>query len=1091
MAKDALLLARLALDGQQPRSTLALWLWPDVPPSRAHANLRQRLFRLRRHCDLVQELDAGLRLAASVHCDLLLDGIDAELGDPLAPLLGALAAEAIDDAVQDWLDGARRRCAARQADRLARHAQALEGAGKHEAALAITEQLLLAQPLLEHGWRRLMRLHSLRGDRAAALAAFERCEAVLRDEFGVKPAPETQALLHEVELRAAVQTAPARAGGQEPLPMNLLHPPRLVGRLAQRRAMAAAWQAGSAFVLVGVAGQGKSRLLAELAGQGPGRVLESARPGDDSLSYGALSRLLRSMHRAAPRPDALWPAGAAAHELARLLPELGPAPAAPGMEALLHGAIEQVFDNAPRAGLNAVLFDDLQHADDATRTVLRRVMGSTGLLWGLACRPESGVDLAGWLASSARLQSVALPGLADEDLHELLQSLQLPRLDATALLPALARHCGGNPLFVLETLKHLVLHEPPPDAGSGSLPLPPSVEALLSQRLMRLSQGAQDLARVAAVAGADFHAEVAADVLGIGLVSLADPWSELQQAQVLRGDADATTDVFVHESLRDAVLRSVPQPLRAPLHARVARSLRERGAPPQRVARHFAAAGDLRAAAPLALAAAAEALRLGRVGDRLQQLRQAAGWYASAGDGDAAFDAELASAEACLAQEGLDAAQALTDMLLGRARMPQQRVAVRLAQAELGVSAYAADRALTAATAALAEAAPGSVEELRASVLHAAALARSHDVGAALAATHALLPRLADLEDAALAAGLWGHCAVVFNSNGDTDRCVHALEQQRLLAHRVGHSELEAAALASLGSQLAMLGEIESSIDKGQQAVALHRRIGAAHTALLCEINVAVALIGKGELLRARNLLQAIDRGLQGRSEGGDLMRVVAEMHAAVHLRLGQADDALQVLQASAAWDTLHQLAQPRQLNRLALRGLALQQQGAAVAAADCWHALGEKVPRDSRTGLHLRSRVLATQVLPDAAARAELDLVLQASLDTRFPAGEALARMQRIERALQGARCDAALQEVPALLALRVRARHLFLSEWELLALVLRTYAACGQPDRAATLRAELLPWLQQEQLPLLPPLGADAWRRHPAHAALWAAAG
>ncbi len=1047
--KDAALVARLALAGPQPRQAMAAWLWPEVPMPRANANLRQRLFRLRRQCgELVQEDEARLALGAGVDCDLGAEHCSdtADLG---APLLDGLAAE--DDEVQAWLEAARSAWAVRRLDLLAERAEQQAAAGQLAAALASTEQLLAAEPLQEHAWRRLMRLHSRRGDRAAALAAFERCEQVLREELGVKPSPETLALLHGVETMAGVAPgATGGAAGPGPLPASLLRPPRLVGRERQMRAMAAAWQAGTGFVLVGQAGHGKSRLLGELSAMGPGRVLASARPGDENLSYGALVRLLRAMARAAPRPAALWPQGPAARELARLLPELGSAPTAPGLQTLLHDALEAVFGNAAAAGLDAVLFDDLQHADEATRTVLRRVLGVTGLHWGLACRPDGGVDLGGWLGSSARLQAVALGPLEDAQVDELLASLAMREPWLPRLLPALKRQCGGNPLFLLETLKHLVLHGDAalPDAAGAALPLPASVEALLAQRLERLSPPALDLARVAAVAGGDFDAEVAADVLGCGLLALAGPWAELQQAQVLQGEA-AGGEAFVHESLLHAVLRGLPRALRAPLHARVARSLRARQAPAQHVAQHFAAAGDWQAAAPLALAAAAESLRLGRSVERLAQLRQAAAWFAQAGDAQAAFDAELASAGACLAHEGLEAAQALVDALLARAISPAQRVAVQLAQAELGVSGYAADRALAAASAARAEAEPGSTAELRACVLQAAALARSSDVTAALAATQALLPRLERLDDEALAAGLWAQCAVVFNANGDTDACLRALERQRSLAQRIGHSELEAAALASLGGQWVSLGEVQAAIETGRQAVELHRRIGADHTALLCEINLATALIGNGELHGAQGLLQSAARGLAGRSEGGDLRRVVAEMEAAVHLRQGQPAQALQRLSEPGGAAAEAGLALARQLNRLALRGLALEQQGDAAGAAACWQALGEKVPRGSATGLHLRSRVLASRVLSDEAALAELAAVLVAAEATRFPAGQALARMERAARALQRGQPEAALDDAQALQALRPRARHLFVDEQALAALLRQVFDGAAATAR------------------------------------------
>ena len=46
--KDAAPLALLSLEGAQTRDHLATLLWPDVPLHGAHANLRQRLHRLRR-----------------------------------------------------------------------------------------------------------------------------------------------------------------------------------------------------------------------------------------------------------------------------------------------------------------------------------------------------------------------------------------------------------------------------------------------------------------------------------------------------------------------------------------------------------------------------------------------------------------------------------------------------------------------------------------------------------------------------------------------------------------------------------------------------------------------------------------------------------------------------------------------------------------------------------------------------------------------------------------------------------------------------------------------------------------------------------
>jgi hypothetical protein len=53
-----------------------------------------------------------------------------------------------------------------------------------------------------------MRLHYLRGDRAIALPAFDRCEQVLKDEVDAKPLAETLDLLAQTE-RSQLPSAPA------------------------------------------------------------------------------------------------------------------------------------------------------------------------------------------------------------------------------------------------------------------------------------------------------------------------------------------------------------------------------------------------------------------------------------------------------------------------------------------------------------------------------------------------------------------------------------------------------------------------------------------------------------------------------------------------------------------------------------------------------------------------------------------------------------------------------------------------------------------------------------------------------------------
>ena len=103
-----------------------------------------------------------------------------------------------------------------------------------------------------------MRLHYLRGDRSAAIAAFEVFERRLKDELGARPAAETIELLDTIE-RSAARVPTRRAI----VPASLLRPPRLVGRDGASSRAGARLARRRVFALLGEAGIGKSRLLSD------------------------------------------------------------------------------------------------------------------------------------------------------------------------------------------------------------------------------------------------------------------------------------------------------------------------------------------------------------------------------------------------------------------------------------------------------------------------------------------------------------------------------------------------------------------------------------------------------------------------------------------------------------------------------------------------------------------------------------------------------------------------------------------------------------------------------------------------------------
>ena len=76
-------------------------------------------------------------------------------------------------------------------------------AHNNETLLAIqhASEMVQLEPFRETAYQLLMRMHAAAGDRAEALRVFARCRELLRDELGVSPSPQTEAVYLDI-LRA-------------------------------------------------------------------------------------------------------------------------------------------------------------------------------------------------------------------------------------------------------------------------------------------------------------------------------------------------------------------------------------------------------------------------------------------------------------------------------------------------------------------------------------------------------------------------------------------------------------------------------------------------------------------------------------------------------------------------------------------------------------------------------------------------------------------------------------------------------------------------------------------------------------------------
>ncbi|MBX3636957.1 MAG: AAA family ATPase, partial [Rubrivivax sp.] len=957
-ALDGALLAWLALEGATPRERLAALLWPHSDPASARNALRQRLFRLRRQAG-VDLVDGGavLQLAAGVVHDL--GAVDAAGPLEAAALLAELPLPECP-ALDEWL---RQQRAARLAEARRGADQriaALEQAGDPAAALPLALALLQRDPLSEDAHRRVMRLHYLRGDRAAALLAFDRCEAVLKHEVGTAPSPATLALLRTVQAEAAPAPAEGAAAASAALPASVLRPPRLVGRDAELAALRAGLGAGTVTLVVGEAGLGKSRLLQAVgrnaAADFPATLYSTARPGDALVPYATLARLLRAV--AERLPDAADAALRA--ELAPLLPEWAAPGLPPALARLPLAPVAALLQRAaPR--LPVLLLDDLHFADDATLELMQGLLPGAaeqapgtvaGPVWALGLRPPlPDTPLHGLVDALARSRPcvhLRLAPLGVAQVAEFVDALALPGVQGEALAPALHQRTGGNPLFLLETLK--LAWRDGSLARPDALPRPQSLDQLIAGQLARLSAGALQLARVAAVAGVDFGIDIAEALSGRGALDLADDWRELETRHVLHQGA------FAHDLVHDAVLQALPEPIARHLHGRAAAWLQDHGGEPGRIAAHWLAAGQRARAVPALRAAAERAHRALREGERIALLLQAADLAEAGGRGDEAFDlvrSAIAGHMNTIRQtDGLP----LLDRLDALAATPLQRARAAADRAWYSAVLGDLDAAVAQGTAALAQAQALDDPALLATVRQrlGTTLGMAGRFGQALPHLDAAAPWIEAHAAPDERAEFEGNLAVVLDNLGrPAEALVH---HRRALAGGgvpgdpggQGDQAARATLLANFAASRLEAGDLAQAGALAGQA----QRIVAGFELAGSSAGFVATLLAQCDRAagRYRLALQWCDRAEAILAARHPARLPVARLHRAnVWLDLGQHARALQLLEGDAlaaalalppryavrAW-----LLRARVQGRLGLDDAAALAQAAALAPADGWPGL-------------------------------------------------------------------------------------------------------------------------------------------------------
>jgi DNA-binding SARP family transcriptional activator len=463
-------------------------------------------------------------------------------------------------------------------------------------AIAYAQRWVKLDPLHEPAQRRLIALYARNGQRAEAHRQYQVCERLLAEELGVEPQPETKQLYEEIRKRRS-QTAVATPHFVEPEPPAAPQSPfvRRTWELDQLDSYLAEALAGNgriAFV-TGGAGRGKTSMLDEFArraqkghndlivASGNGNFFAGA--GDPLLPFReVLGQLTGDV---ATRRTGGQMGGEQARRLRELLPQsiqaildhgpqlldvfvsgkqllaraTGAAPAGVSWLTALQaevarrgdtpGALEQsaLFDQftnllhhlSQRHPL-LITLDDLQWIDQASTGLLfhlgRRLAGSRILVVGAYRPDELSPGRNGGLHPLVQLLDEFKRTYGDIfiDLAKAGQVEGRAFVDAIldtepnrleeAFREALFKRTGGHPLFTVELLRDMqsrgaLLQDEAGQWFEGQEldweTFPARVEAVIAGRVDRLDRVSQAILKVASVEGELFSAEVVARVLGM------------------------------------------------------------------------------------------------------------------------------------------------------------------------------------------------------------------------------------------------------------------------------------------------------------------------------------------------------------------------------------------------------------------------------------------------------------------------------------------------------------------------------------------------------------------------------------------------
>ena len=619
--KAQALLAYLATRPGQPhaRDKLTALLWADRGDAQARDSLRHTLVELRKALPaparLIAERGAVVLDTTGIEVDVvrfetrvaagnaagLAEAAKIYQGDFLA---GFVLREPLFEA---WLVAERERLLELAVGTLGQLLEQQRAAREVEPAIRTALRLLALDAGQEQAHRALMQLYVQQGRRAAALRQYQTCVGMLRRELGTEPDAETRQLYQEIVRRrdevprggargvarasaTRVVVAPMQPVAVRPEP-GLGETP-LIGRDTELATLCAALDEarrgrGGMVAIVGEAGIGKTRLVAELArtaAEHDTRVLTArSYESEQILPFGPWVDALRAGHVVPDDPAllALDPAWRA--ELAGLFPEMAAAdsPSPTDDVRRLFEGLTQVIRSLATAQPVLVVLEDVHWADEMTVRLAaflgRRIAGHRVLV-AMTLREEELDEAEALRRALAELRwaghvaEVAVAPLSRPDTARLVGCLTLTGTDFKGV-ESVEEHAwaasAGNPFVAIEMVH--ALRESLTLQMAPTVALLPRVRDLVARRVERVSDRGRQLLSVAAVIGRAFDFAWLHRASGLTERAAAEGVEELVRRRLLHAVSDGF-DV-THDRIREVVYGALLPPRRTLLHRDVATAL--------------------------------------------------------------------------------------------------------------------------------------------------------------------------------------------------------------------------------------------------------------------------------------------------------------------------------------------------------------------------------------------------------------------------------------------------------------------------------------------------------------------------------------